>query len=330
MVLGFTLVKNVGYVLAESTAMTAATSLGEGELEIAMQSIDRAIRLAPDVGRYYVTRANVLDKVRRSRSDTFEQTKLALESYQANARAVNANPFETYASFHLAESTLTLAALGHPGKGGEAIKRYQRLTIMLPRYWRSHSLLGRAYVEVGEPAYAIEAFNRAIYLDPMSPQLYDDRAEAYRLLGAQSLALADYDTAITLSPSEPSRYARRGVAHFALGRLEKAIQDFDQEIGRIDREIALLVQFRRLHEAGKWNPQIALAYNNRGSAHYQLGRIERAVEDYDCAIQFSPRSAEFYANWSLAYELLNKDADALRDKKLAIELGFDPALMRQD
>lgn len=330
MLLGFTLVKNVGYVMAERTATTATVSLSDGELAMAMQSIERAIRLAPDVGRYHVTRANILDTIRRSRSDVFEQTKLALEAYRANERAVNANPFETYASFHLAESTLILAALGHPGKSAEAIENYQRLTIMLPRYWRSYSLLGRAYAEVGKPAYAVEAFNQAIGLDPMSPQLYDSRAEAYRLLGEHRLALADYNRAIKIAPSDPSRFARRGIAKFALGRLEEAVQDFDQAINRMDREIALLVQFGRLDEARSWDPELALVHNNRGSAHYQLGRIERAVDDYDRGIQLSPRSPELYANRSLAYGLLNRDADARRDMNLAIELGFDPALLRLD
>ena len=68
----------------------------------------------------------------------------------------------------------------------------------------------------------------------------------------------------------------------------------------------------------------------RRSVYYQLGQAERAIEDYDRAIQLSPRSAEFYANRALAYEILNKDAEARRDYDRAIQLGFDPAPPESD
>ena len=45
--------------------------------------------------------------------------------------------------------------------------------------WLSHLLLGRAYVEAGEPDRAVEAYTEAIKLDPLSASFYDHRAEAY-------------------------------------------------------------------------------------------------------------------------------------------------------
>jgi len=330
-VVGFTLVKNTNYALAENRATSAAASLDDGKLEMAMQSIDSAIGLAPDVGRYHVIRANILDRARSSTAAASVQARLALEAYQANGRAVIANPFDIYGRLHFAESALQLAALGHPGKGEEAIEEYRRLTLALPRFWLSHFLLGRAYVETGKPDGAVEAYSEAIRLDPLSPSFYDGRAQAYGMLGEHRLAIEDYDRMIQLSPGTASHHTRKAVALFTLGRSEEAIQDLDEAIEIYHRTINHPGRGEtKLGNAFKWNPKLALAYNNRGSAYYQLGRIERAIEDYDRAIQLSPRSAEFYANRAFAYELLNKDAEARRDLDHALQLGFAPESLEGD
>jgi hypothetical protein len=91
-VMGFTLVKNTSYTLAEKRATSAAASLDEGRPEMAMQSIDSAIALATDIGRYYVIRANILDQARSSKAADSDRARLALEAYQANGHAVIANP----------------------------------------------------------------------------------------------------------------------------------------------------------------------------------------------------------------------------------------------
>ena len=70
---------------------------------------------------------------------------------------MNANPYDTYNGLHFAESAFTLAGLGQPGNGEEAIEEYQRLTVMVPRFWLPHFLLARAYVEVGDPVRAVDA-----------------------------------------------------------------------------------------------------------------------------------------------------------------------------
>ena len=344
-VLGFTLVKNTNYALAESSATSAGASLDKGRLEMATQSNDSAIALAPDVGRYRVARANILDQVRDSTAAASAQARLALAAYQANGRAVNTNPFDTYSILHFAESALTLAALKQPGKGQEAIEEYRRLASMLPRFWLPHFLLGRTYVGVGEPDHAVEAYSEAIEINPQPAMFYDRRTEAHGMLGEYGFAADDYGRAIQLGLGGPSVFNRRGVALFAQGRSEEAIRDFDPELKALyqlpsilealgltrfdepikeDRMIeSLYDKLPAIREAIRIKPALPLAYNNRGSACYQLGRIERAIEDYDRAIQLSAQTANFYANRAYAYELLTKNSEAQRDFERTIELGFD-------
>ena len=72
------MVKNANYALAESRATYAAASSDGGRLEIAIQSIDSAIAIAPDVGRYPVIRANILDRARNSTAAESDQARLAV------------------------------------------------------------------------------------------------------------------------------------------------------------------------------------------------------------------------------------------------------------
>ena len=328
-VLGFAFVKNTNYALAKKRA-TAAASLVNGRPGMAMRSINSAIALAPDVGRYHTIRASILDQARSSAPVSGDQTMLTLEAYHANRRAVISNPFDIYGRLNFAESTLTLATLGQAEKGAEAIEEYRLLTSIQPRFWLSHFLLGLAYIEMGEPGRVVDAFSVAIRIDPSRALLFDRRAEAYGLLGEYRLAIEDYASMIQLNPNDAQAYIRKAIVLFASGRLEEAIQDFDQTIKLHDRSIEYLKKYDNFEEAAKINLDLAMAYNNRASAYYQLGRVDRAIEDYDRAIQLSPRTAEFYANRAFAYKLLNKGAEARRDIEQAKEMGFDPDSQRQD
>lgn len=67
------------------------------------------------------------------------------------------------------------------------------------------------------------------------------------------------------------------------------------------------------------NPQYAKAYNNRGRAYYSLGNYEEAIKDYSMAIEFDPRFAETYNNRGLAYYSSGKYEEAINDYSMAIE-----------
>ena len=44
------------------------------------------------------------------------------------------------------------------------------------------------------------------------------------------------------------------------------------------------------------DPQLALAYNNRGNAYKDLGQREKAIHDYNKAIRLDPQLALAYDN----------------------------------
>ena len=66
---------------------------------------------------------------------------------------------------------------------------------MVPRLWLAHFLLGRPYIDTGQPRLAVEAFSADIELDPNYEIIHDRRAEVYNMLGEHSLVVDDYDRA---------------------------------------------------------------------------------------------------------------------------------------
>ena len=70
----------------------------------------------------------------------------------------------------------------------------------------------------------------------------------------------------------------------------------------------------------EFNPKYAKAYRNRGNVHFKLNQYEKAIEDYKKAMGLNPNLAEAYNNRGLAYHKLNQYEEAIKDYKKAIEL----------
>jgi tetratricopeptide (TPR) repeat protein len=72
----------------------------------------------------------------------------------------------------------------------------------------------------------IEAFTRAIELDPKYPLAYSNRGVAYGKLGDHQKEIRDYDKAIELDPKYAVAYLSRGIAYMQLKDSRNAIMDF--------------------------------------------------------------------------------------------------------
>ena len=323
----FTIAKNPSYALAENRATVAQSSLQNGDLQKAMRQIEDAIARAPNVGRYRVMRAQILDQARNLSDNPAQLMPLAQEAYLANREAVTVNPFDFYNSVHLAESALVLAGLNQVGMSEEAIVQYKRVTIMLPRYWLSHFLLGRAYGETEQPELAVAAYGEAIELNPASRLTLDQRAQTYVLLGDYTSAKKGYDQIIALHPRGYSAYHQRALASFALGRIEDAITDLDVAIDQLGKDLRIIED---PEEAMLLVPRLALAHNNRGTIYQEAAEVDRAIEDYNEAIRYSPEFGEAYMNRGLAFATLGRIDEAKRDLTRAAEMGVDLSFLGVD
>jgi tetratricopeptide (TPR) repeat protein len=131
-----------------------------------------------------------------------------------------------------------------------------------------------------------------------------ERAQQYHHDGVYDLAIAEYSAAIEEAPDEGKYYYGRGASHHINGEGDAALEDFGKAM-----------------ERGCLYP-----YNERGCLYIERKEYQKAVDDFDRALEFCPAEwhPKIYANRGLAYfELYNYDK-AIADYKAAGDLdgGF--------
>ncbi len=68
------------------------------------------------------------------------------------------------------------------------------------------------------------------------------------------------------------------------------------------------------------NPNLALAYNNRGIARAELGDKQKAIDDYNQALHIDPNLAGAYHNRGIAHRDLGDKPGAIADLQKASDL----------
>ena len=68
------------------------------------------------------------------------------------------------------------------------------------------------------------------------------------------------------------------------------------------------------------SPRYADAYTNRGWAYASKSQFDRAIADFDKAIEINPRHANAYTNRGLAYEEKKLRDKAIADYRAALKI----------
>ena len=82
------------------------------------------------------------------------------------------------------------------------------------------------------------------------------------------------------------------------------------------------------NEAIELDPKYADAYFNRGNAYFNKGQYDQAIADYNKAIEINPRLAMAYNNRGVAYIILGNLDSACYDWLKACELEYCKGLNR--
>lgn len=133
-------------------------------------------------------------------------------------------------------------------------------------------------------------------------QAKGDKAKAPEAMKKFDEAVAYCNKALEVSPNDARTYNERGATYSFKDQYDKAVADYTQAL--------------------KLDPQLALAYRNRGSAYLHLKEYQKAVDDCTEALKRTNNQypMALYTR-SLAYEKMNKNAEASQDKKVLKELS---------
>lgn len=148
---------------------------------------------------------------------------------------------------------------------------------------------------------ALDAFNRAIALDPGNAVSWIFRANTHFAMQHCDLAMPDFDQSIKLNPGIPQAYTGRGYCDLVTGHFETAADDFKQAIAL--------------------KPDYPEAYNGLGNAHNEMKQYALAVVDLNKAIELKTDYGIAIGNRGWAYNGLGQNESALADFRRAAELA---------
>lgn len=190
--------------------------------------------------------------------------------------------------------------LHQQGKVEEAKAVYEAVLLDDPKHFDAMHLLGVAYLELHNPAKAIDLMAKAILINPNDSSSCSNLGNALLELKKYEEALYIYTKAISIDPNSAVAYYNRGNAFRELGMLKESADDYTKAI-----------------EINPNNPQF---FYNHGNVLRELGRLERAKRNYEVAIALDPAYEDVYVNLGHTLNELGKLSEAVACYNKALEL----------
>ncbi len=163
--------------------------------------------------------------------------------------------------------------------------------------------LGEAYAAEGEFEQAVEAYSRALQLNPRDPEALVNRAQMHLSLGQFSKAIDDCSKSLKYDPDGLPARCFRAHSYIWLRRYAEALKDVDEASNRKTQCRSVLP---------------------RGLAYFGLAQNRKAIAALNKAWRFAPTWADIFLVRSRAYRALAKTRYA--DADLAEAIRRDPRL----
>lgn len=269
---------------AEARWRKAQALKEEGEYAAGVDDCNKAIAIAPNDARAYVTRGRCRHRDLVAAIDDFSKA-IELDSDYAEAYAARGATWLENAS---------LAKTLYGAKAGEkqyarAIEDFTELIRIEPDNAAAYHVRAISWELSGDDEKAMQDYTEAIRLNPRSPLSYRRRASLWtRPRGSEPRdrrfenAIADFTEAIRLTPDDAELYFLRGDAWADKGLW------LDQPTDEYVKAIADYTEAIRL------KPRCSEAFSRRAEAWEEKREFDKAISDYDAIIELDPGDAKLY------------------------------------
>ena len=194
-----------------------------------------------------------------------------------NAETVGKDPDKAREAAEIHQAIAAAVLLQQEEKIDEAIEKWRSIASIAEgldkefgaQAWFS---IGYLFGEKADHEAAIDAYTRALRLNPKYAEAYINLGNAKGALGQHQAALADYDAALRLNPNFAAAYINRGNAKHALGQHQAALADYDVSV-RLD-------------------PNFAKAYINRSLVNLGLHQMDEARQDLEKAFALAQKAGD--------------------------------------
>ncbi len=215
-----------------------------------------------------------------------------------------------------------------PVQAADVTRRKRRIvTYCIAAFLAIAAISAWIYKRSVDPIHAMESYDSAVLLF---------KAARY------SQVIIALDRTIALKPNFADAYLLRGRAHAGQGDAEPAVRDFTSVLRLRPNDVqALLLRAAASMDQKDYRSAIAdatavmqiapqnrketsQAYNLRGSAIRGLGNPQKALEDFDRAVDLDPSVDNFYQR-AATYQQLGEHRLAIADLTQVLKLNPDEA-----
>jgi type IV pilus assembly protein PilF len=195
-------------------------------------------------------------------------------------------------------------AMVSDGRFEEGLKRYQIALQLQPNNPTVHNLIGVANLQSGQPAKALESFNKALALAPSYSDARNNRGATYARLGQFTMAEGDY-----LAVLSDATYANRAGVYFNLGTLY--VQHGNYSAAEENLRKATIAS----------GP--AEAYFVLGQVEEKLSKVEQAEIAYRAALDRAPERVDFSLTLATFLERVGRRKEAAEIYRRIVALAPD-------
>lgn len=283
-----------------------------GQQNKAIQDFNKAIAIQPSEIAGKLAQQN-LDTLSNSSADNSDQEKEAQESGSVAGKAKEPDAVKSDQEKEAQEWFEKGNAYGGNKDFDKAIEAYGKAISLNPKYSEAYFIRGYVYADKEQYEAAIRDYSKVIELTPSSSVAYNNRAHAYRPLGQYDKAIADCNKAIELDNTYLLPYFNRARAYEGKGDFDKAIKDYK-----------IVIEHDPMGESAKTAqsqievlPGIIIA---QGDIFSGKENYDKAIELYTKAIELSPENAEAFFSRGDSYAALDDNDKAIADYSKVITI----------
>ena len=220
-----------------------------------------------------------------------------------------------------------------------------------------YNRLGVNYLNNGQHNYAIDAFKKAVKLNPSSTEAHFNLGRAFKRKGVDEQAKSEFSFSHRLNPSKynecvkkykekidyevadtknysglGSAYAEKGMIDDAINAYKKSIE-IEPDNARVHYSLGTLYAMKgKYHDAADefWmaveiNPKMSEAHYNLGLSYFRQGVFNKAIAEYQTTLKLLPETqkkkrAGVHYKLGMAYEGNKVFDDAMHELEKAIAL----------
>ncbi len=340
--------------------MLAQFSLGNGDIEGAIDYYDRALAHDPDstvlnaeIAHLYVRRRENARAIRHLEKalmidpeyhkglillgELYASSNLSFKAIEVLEKSIKIKPENQRG--YLALATVYLNRDDHDN----AIATFNRYLKIKPDSVLSYYYLGRIEAERENLTKAREHYKKALEINPGFSAVYMELAQIYEAEGEFDKAVEIYDNILKISPNDIQSRLRIGQIRIQQAKLEEALPYFewiadyaDDNIGAMIKTGLINFELERYSDAVEWfrkaldiEPEADKVRYYLSTTLEELGDFKAAAEEFN---KVSEKDSTFIdSKIHLAYiydrqKMFDKAIEVL-DEAISLK-GVDPALLR--